>query len=142
MISKKMIRSAEEKEEWEEMISMEEKKRINVSISDGPDFFAHEVSVNYNPTQFTLDFKSITPRIDPRIQDGATISLKHNAVMLDIYHAKKFHELLGKMILSYEKEFGKIEKPKAIAKAEKKNKQKGKFIEEKIPKVAVPSYLG
>jgi hypothetical protein len=126
-----------------EMIFMEEeKKRINISISDGPDFFAHEVSVNYNPTQFTLDFKSITPRIDPRVQDGATISLKHNIIMLDTYHAKKFHELLGKMVTTYEKEFGKIEKPKAIAKAEKKNKQRGKIIEEKIAKVAVPSYLG
>jgi hypothetical protein len=124
------------------MTLMEEKKRINVSISDGIDFFAHEASVNYNPTQFTLDFKSITPRIDPRIQEGATISLKHNVIMLEIYHAKRFHELLGKMISSYEKEFGKIEKPKAIIKAEKKNKQKGKFVEEKVPKIAVPSYLG
>ena len=124
------------------MIGMEGeegKKRVNLSISDGNDFFAHEVSVNYNPTQFVLDFKSITPRIDPRMQEGASISLKHNVVLLEVYHAKKFHELLGRLISSYEKEYGKIEMPKALLKAEKKNKGKGKAAPEKI---AVPSYLG
>jgi hypothetical protein len=123
------------------MINMEEKKRLNLSINDGMDFFAHEVSVNFNPTQFILDFKSITPRMDPRSQEGATISLKHNIVMLDAYHAKKFNELLGNVIAKYEKELGKIEKPKAIAKAEKQGRKKGKGKEKK-EKVALPSYLG
>ena len=115
------------------------KKRLNLSINDGMDFFAHEVSVNYNPMQFIVDFKSITPRMDPRSQDGATISLKHNIVMLDVYHAKRFNELLGKVIAGYEKEFGKIEKPKALEKAEKKGNKKGKTKKERT---AIPSYLG
>jgi len=41
-------------------------KKVNFGIEDGDNFFAHEVSVNFNPTQFVLDFKCITPRVDPR----------------------------------------------------------------------------
>ncbi|MBN2458582.1 DUF3467 domain-containing protein [Candidatus Woesearchaeota archaeon] len=117
----------------------QENKRLNLSINDGMDFFAHEVSVNYNPTQFIFDFKSITPRMDPRNQDGATISLKHNVVLIDAYHAKRFHELLGKVLSGYEKELGKIEKPKAISKAEKKRNKNPKGKKEKV---SLPSYLG
>lgn len=122
------------------METEQEKKRINISVSDGMDFFAHEASINFNHSQFIFDFKSITPRMDPRVQNGATISLKHNVVMIDTYHAKKFYDLLTRLIASYEKEYGKIDKPKALLKAEKKAKTKGK--KEKIEKVSVPSYLG
>ena len=37
-----------------------------------------------------IDFKNITPRIDPR---GQQIVLKHNVVMLEPYHAKQLHKL-------------------------------------------------
>jgi len=60
---------------------MEEK--VNLNISDGDVFFAHELSINFNPMQFIFDFKSITPRVDPRSQTKASISLKHNVVMVD-----------------------------------------------------------
>ena len=113
-----------------------EEKKINFNINDGEEFFAHEVTVNFNPTQFVLDFKCITPRSDPRLAQGPLINLRHNTVMLDIFHAKKFHELLGTVIKRYEKEFGKIQKPKAIEAAEKLKQTAVK------DKSTVPSYFG
>ncbi len=114
-------------------------KKINLSINEGEVFFAHEVSVNFNPTQFVLDFKNITPRMDPRSQDGPTLSIKHNVVLVEPYHLKKFQEFLNKRISDYEKEFGKIEKPKAIEAYNKKHKKKKV---EKSDKTPVPSYFG
>ena len=32
--------------------------RINLSINDGDAFFAHQVSMNFSPNQFFIDFKS------------------------------------------------------------------------------------
>ncbi len=113
-------------------------KKINFSIDEGPDFFAHEVTVNFNPTQFILDFKCLTPRSDARNQSGPTISVKHNVVMIDAYHAKRFHELLGTVIQRYEKDFGEIEKPKAVFAAEKKKTD----LEGRKSKATVPSYFG
>ncbi len=39
---------------------MEQKESINLAISDGDPFFAHEVSINFNPMQFILDFRCIS----------------------------------------------------------------------------------
>lgn len=116
-----------------------EKQKINMNISDhGADFFAHEASINFNPTQFIFDFKCITPRVDPRSKEGTVINLKHNVIMLEVYHVKRFHELLGEVIKNYETEFGKIEKPKELKVVEKRNK---KFMQKTV-KTTVPSYLG
>lgn len=115
-----------------------EKKRINLNIIDGPEFFAHETSINFSPTQFVLDFKTITPRIDPRSKEAHHYVIRHNVIMLDPYHAKKLHELLSDAIKNYEKEFGKIEKPKQIKKLEKKAKQK----KQKKKEPTTPAYLG
>ncbi len=112
------------------------KDKLNVSIEEGPSFFSHETSINFNPTQFILDFKNVTPRMDPRFQDGPVIHIKHSAVMLELYHAKRFHELLGQALQNYEKQYGKIEKPKAIEKQEKRMKDKG------AEKESVPNYFG
>ncbi|MEM4268441.1 MAG: DUF3467 domain-containing protein [Candidatus Woesearchaeota archaeon] len=117
-----------------------EEKRINLSINDGGDFFAHEVSINFNPLQFIFDFKCITPRVDPRSKDAPTLSLKHNVVLTDPYHAKKIAELLNDVIKKYEKEFGKIEKPKALELLEKKSK-KSAGDSDKIER-SIPAYLG
>ncbi|HLC65844.1 MAG TPA: DUF3467 domain-containing protein [Candidatus Nanoarchaeia archaeon] len=111
-------------------------ERINMSIVDGDAFFAHELSINFNPLQFIFDFKCITPRIDPRSKLKASINLKHNVVLADPYHAKKIHQLLGEIIRKYEKEYGKIEKPKQIKHFEKKPKT----TEEE--KTEVPTYFG
>ncbi len=116
-----------------------EKQKINMNISDlAPDFFAHEASINFNPMQFIFDFKCITPRMDPRAKENAVINLKHNIVMFDVYHTKRFYELLGEVIKNYEKEYGKIEKPKQLKIIEKKNKKQTKTG----GKTTTPSYLG
>ncbi len=123
-----------------------EKQNIRMSINEGTDFFAHEMSINYNPTQFVFDFRNITPRIDPRNRDMPTLVLRHNVVLVEPYHAKKIHELLGNVIKKYEKDFGKIKKPKQVEKFEKSNKpkapkQKGKGRKQETID-AIPSYLG
>jgi hypothetical protein len=115
-----------------------EEKKINLSINDGDAFFAHEASINFNPTQFMLDFKSVTPRVDARSQEGSVISLKHNVIMLEPYHMKKLHELMGQLMKKYEEEFGKISKPKAIEAFEKKHKQ----LSTRVDKTQGPSYFG
>jgi hypothetical protein len=112
-------------------------KQINMAINDGGEFWAHEVSINFNPTQFVLDFKCITPRIDPRSQTTPTVLLRHNVVMTDPYHTKLIHELLGTVIKKYEEEFGKITKPKALEKFEKK-----KATMEPIKESSTPTYFG
>ncbi|MBW2981821.1 DUF3467 domain-containing protein [Candidatus Woesearchaeota archaeon] len=118
---------------------MAEGKKINLGINDGQEFFAHEVSLNFNPTQFIFDFKCVTPRVDPRSKDTPYLSIKHNIVMVDAHHAKKIHELLGKVINDYEKKLGKIEMPKALKKAQKDSK---KSKDDKTTKEAAPNYLG
>lgn len=114
-----------------------EKKKMNVNIRDGQVFFAHETAVNFNPTQFIFDFKCVTPRIDIRSKDAPTITIDHNVVMVEPYHAKRISELLNKIVKKYEKEFDKIEKPKALEKLEKTKKGK-----DKEQKKQVPTYFG
>lgn len=111
---------------------------VNLSIVDGDPFFAHEVTVNFTPTQFTFDFKCITPRTDPRSQGRASFLLKHNVVMLDPWHAKAVLQVLQNVVKKYEDEYGRIEKPKSIKEAEKKQKEMLKKA--KTPET--PSYLG
>jgi len=119
-----------------------QEKKINFSINEGDEFFAHEVTINFNPTQFIFDFKCVTPRSDPRIQQGPTLAIKHNVVMLDVYHAKKLHELLGNIVGRYEKDYGKIGKPKAIEKAEKNKSKKAKSMGKDKDLSTAPSYFG
>lgn len=115
-----------------------EEKQINVSINEGDNMFAHETTVTFNPTQFIFDFKSITPRIDMRNKQGHSIVVKHNVIIMDPFQAKGMIALMKKVLDDYEKKFGKIEKPKAVAKAEKKNKTTKK----KKTVSSAPSYLG
>jgi len=113
--------------------------KINLAINDGNSFYAHQASVNFNPMMIFFDFKNITPRVDERNKEGATLVMKHDVVMLDPYHALLFKDLLNKVIVDYEKEFGKIEKPKAIQKLEKK---KGKPVKKLGGKNQTPTYFG
>lgn len=104
---------------------MTEQKTVNatINIADGEAFFCHEMSINFNPLQFTFDFKSITPRIDSRNQDGTAIfAMKHNVVMLEPWHAKEVLKALSDSVKKYEQQFGSIEKPKALLIAEKSMK--------------------
>ncbi|MBD3304128.1 DUF3467 domain-containing protein [Candidatus Woesearchaeota archaeon] len=117
-----------------------DKQQINLNIVEGDPFFAHEVSMNFTPTQITLDFKCITPRTDPR---GNTPSflLKHNVVMLEPWHAKMMLDVLSNVLKKYEDEFGKISKPKPIQKAAKKQKKASKK-KSSTKTTGAPSYLG
>lgn len=122
--------------------------KINLNIVDGDSFFCHEVSTNFNALQFIFDFKNITPRMDPRTADGATVmTLKHNVVFMDIYQAKRFYELVGSALEKYEKSYGKIIKPKVIEKIEKERAKNDKNSKKIVTKpqageIKVPSYLG
>lgn len=111
-------------------------KQINLSVDDGNVFFAHEVSINFNPTQFILDFKNITPRVDPRSTTGAILKVMHDVIILEPFHLKKLQEFILRRVKDYEKEFGRIEEPKQIKMLRKK---KGKI---KSEKEKIPSYLG
>jgi hypothetical protein len=116
----------------------EGKEPINISIVDGEPFFSHEMSVNFTPTQFTLDFKCITPRVDPRSKKPSFL-LKHNVVMVDPWHAKMILGVLNNVIKKYEDEYGAIKKPKSVEMAEKKQK---KAMSAKKSETETPSYLG
>ena len=118
---------------------MPEQKKLNVSINDGDEFFAHELSVNFNPTQFVFDFRCITPRTDVRSREGAVLNIKHNTVLVEPWHAKEIQRVLNSVIENYEKNFGKIEKPKSMKKFEKTRQkmQKGETT-----KTQAPSYMG
>ncbi len=113
--------------------------QINLNINDGEPFFAHEVTVNFTPTQMTLDFKCITPRTDPRSKKPS-FQLKHNVIMIDPWHAKALLDVLSNVVTKYEQEFGKIQKPKSLLKAEKKHKELAKKAGEHVPEV--PTYMG
>ena len=115
-------------------------EQINLHINDGEPFFAHEATINFTPTQIALDFKCITPRTDPRSK-RPSFQLKHNVVMLDAWHAKTMVGVLANVVEKYEKEFGKIAKPKGIVKAEKEQKEAKKKAGKK-PAPEVPTYMG
>ena len=119
----------------------EQKDSINLAISDSEPFFAHEMSINFNPMQFILDFRCITPRNDPRTKGGRpSLHLKHNVVMVEPWHMVQVRELFNRMIEAYEKEFGKIKKPKAVEMFEKKHKKPAESKES--GKTEAPSYFG
>ena len=111
---------------------------ISMNINDGSSMFAHEMSANFSPTQIILDFKMITPRMDPRGKGKPTFLLQHNVIMLDPWHAKKIVEVLQATIKRYEEDYGKVAKPKSIAKAEKRQKSLESVQETK----ETPTYLG
>ena len=121
---------------------MEQKESINLAINDGEPFFAHEMSVNFNPMQFILDFRCVTPRNDPRTKGGRpSLMMKHNVVMVEPWHMLQIKGLFERMIEAYEKEFGKIKKPKAMEAFEKKHK-KAKETKKPEESTEIPSYFG
>ncbi|MBN2112366.1 DUF3467 domain-containing protein [Candidatus Woesearchaeota archaeon] len=123
---------------------MEQKQSINLTINDGEPFFAHEMSVNFNPMQFILDFRSVTPRNDPRTKGRPSLHLKHNVIMVDPWHMIQIRDVFNRMIEAYEKEFGKIKKPKAIETFEKKQSKGAKENKKQKDEAETeaPSYFG
>ena len=109
-----------------------------VNVADGGAMYAHEMSVNFTPSQFILDYKMITPRNDPRGKGKPVFLIQHNVVIVEPWHAKKMIEVLQETVKKYEQEYGKISKPKAVEKAEKKQK---KATPAEVPK-ETPTYMG
>ena len=92
----------------------EEKKKINLDIDQNKEsFYANNIAIFNNPTEFVLDFTQITPRINI-VEDRQVVTyiIKHNAVVLEPKQAKNFFNLLKENIEGYEKKFGKIQLPK------------------------------
>ncbi len=118
---------------------VENKEPINIQIIDGEPFFAHEMTANFTPTQFSFDFKCITPRVDPRSKKPSFL-LKHNVIMVEPYHAKMILSVLNNVVKKYEEEYGAIKKPKAIITAEKKHKKAIAAAKDTISET--PTYLG
>ncbi len=114
--------------------------KINMNIDDGKAFFANELSINFNPMQFFFDFRRISPRNDPRSKGRPSVLCEHNVIITDPYHVKEIHRVLTNMISAYEKEFGEITKPEALAKFEEKKKKESK--DKPKDEVSTPSYFG
>ena len=112
--------------------------QVNINIHEGEPFFAHEVTVNFTPTQMSMDFKCITPRSDPRSKKPS-FQLKHNVVMVEPWHAKALIGVLNNVVSKYETEFGKIQKPKSLVKAEKKQQE---LIKQGEKAAEIPNYMG
>jgi len=117
-------------------------EQISLNIVEGEPFFAHEASINFTPTQVVLDFKCITPRVDPRSKNKPSFQMKHNVVMLEPWHAKAFFDVLATTVKKYEDQYGKIVKPKAVQVAEKLQKEQRKKTTEHAGTASAPSYLG
>jgi len=96
-------------------------REVNVRVKDGDFLFAHETTLNFNPTEFTFDFKSIANVQDVPGQNA--IVMKHTVVLMSPHHVKAFYEVLGKVVKDYEKNFGEIKKPAVLEKAEKMMKK-------------------
>lgn len=112
---------------------------VNASVIDGDETYAHETAINFGPLQFILDFKTVTPRVDPRanIQENqAQVVIRHNVVMIDPFHAKVLAQIMNDTIKKYEQQFGTIEKPKALVVMEKKMQGGKKGYDKNL------SYLG
>ncbi len=116
--------------------------KINFAINDGDSFYSNEMSITFGPAQFAFDFKNISPRVDMRQQDGSkTFVLKHNVIIIEPFQIKQFSKVLNDAIARYEAEFGSIDMPNAIKKAENDLKKLQK--QQENPRVHdVPSYLG
>jgi len=116
----------------------QQQQQTHVSIDDGIPFFAHEASINFTPTQFTVDFRCVTPRTDPRGKGKPAFQIRHNVVMFDPWHFKLLCDIMGPVLKKYEDEFGKVKKPASLTKAEGKKVSK----EVTVPSEKRPAYFG
>ncbi len=120
---------------------IKQQKQLNVRIKDQDQFYSNEVSINFNPNELVLDFKSVTHLHD--IGNHQSIFLRHAPIILTPFNAKSFLVMLNNVVKDYESKFGEIKKPEAVKKAEKivKKEQKEKPIVEKLKEKA-EDYFG
>ena len=120
----------------------EQMNKLNFAINDGDSFFTNEMSITFGPAQFAFDFKNISPRVDMRNQDGSkTFVMKHNVVLIEPFQIKQFAKVLNDAIARYELEYGNIELPTPIKKAEQEL-QKAAKKQDAATSHDVPSYFG
>jgi len=76
-------------------------------------FFANSVSLTNSKTNFIVDFKQSTPRMDIlENQKLTTIVIKHNSILIEPNLVKGLVNILTEAVSNYEKQFGKIESAK------------------------------
>ncbi len=119
-----------------------EDKNIKFEIDNGQVFFTDEIAVIHNPTKLILDFKSITPRFDVRNNEFQPIVIKHSVITMDLHLAKSLLASLKENLTNYEKQYGKIEEPKALKKAVKTANAKMNKNKSIAKSEVAPSYLG
>ena len=98
-----------------------EQTNVNLNIDEGSaSFFAHEFSVEINPTQATLDFKNVSSRTDQRSLSGKKhFKMVHNVISVEPLLLKEMSRILNEIIKKYEEKLGEIKKSEAMLKAEK-----------------------
>ena len=100
---------------------------MRVEVSDAaPEFFADDLTVSHTPLRFILDFKSLTPRINTP-KESRHMILKHSVIKVEPFIARALLEVLTSNLERYEKEYGKIKKPKALEIAERNTKKNNKI---------------
>jgi hypothetical protein len=120
------------------METKQDNRKVKFEIDNGQAFLADEIGIIHNPLRIILDFRSVTPRIDVRNNEFQPLVLKHNVILMDPYMAKSFSDMLKQNLANYEKQFGKITKPDALKRLEKKAKKEVKGQKEE----KAPNYLG
>lgn len=113
----------------------QEVKGIN-NIDHNP-FLSNTQTVAHHPDKFILDFKNIHPQFGPDNKPLQVVN--HRIIILDPFTAKEFLDILKENVEKYEEKFGKIEKPKSIAKAERESKKHKKARPESAER---PHYTG
>lgn len=115
---------------------------ISVNISDGETIFVNEFSISHFPTQFFIDFRTVSPRLDlapNKVMQRRHV--RHTVLVLEPYMMKELLGSVEKNIKKYEETFGKLKEPEALKKAKKmaKNREKNEHIE---PVTGKPAYFG
>lgn len=121
---------------------MGEKKPSKVSLQriEGSEeqvqklFLSNEVTVNLDANSILMNFKA-------KIPIGNKVIVEHNPVYLDIYHAKRFSQMLNKSIVAFEEKFGEIKEPEFMQNFRKETSKAKDKLRKSIPEEN-KNYLG
>lgn len=100
-------------------------------------FLSNLQTISHNPERFVLDFKCASPQFG--MGQARYLFIHHKTILIDPYKAKIFNNALTENIARYEKQYGKIELPKAVIKASKDYREDTTNSEKKE---TMPDYLG
>ncbi|HLG23534.1 MAG TPA: DUF3467 domain-containing protein [Candidatus Nanoarchaeia archaeon] len=116
---------------------MEQKQIQAVNNPDKNVFASNEQVVHHLPDKILIDFKNVYPQFVAGTEPLLVIN--HRIILLDPHNAKDFLRVLKENIDKYEAKFGKIERPKEWAQAEK---EFNKVQKQQSTISNVPSYMG